>query len=222
DDSMDKGWSLVVHPEDYDRSWTAWKHSLETGEPYQIEYRFKKYDGSYRWFLGRALPLKDEDGKIFKWFGTCTDIHDQKINMDNLAKTKEKLHLINLELSVKNEELMKINNDLDNFIYTASHDLRAPVSNIEGLVLTLDSELEDKSENTAVIFQLIKESIERFKNTIKDLTEITKIQKNLDEEISYISFKETIEEVLGNIRDIILNTHVKITIDINECPEIRF
>ncbi len=56
--SRNQGWSLVLHPEDYQRTLEVWRYSLMTGEPYQIEYRFRRYDGVYRWFLGQALPQK--------------------------------------------------------------------------------------------------------------------------------------------------------------------
>ena len=73
------GWAPVLHPDDLQRCVDAWKHSVDTGEPYEIEYRFRRAsDGSYRWHLGRALPVRDAAGKIRKWFGTCTDIQDQK------------------------------------------------------------------------------------------------------------------------------------------------
>jgi PAS domain S-box-containing protein len=73
------GWMAVLHPEDVPRAREQWNESLASGKTYQIEYRFKRVtDGSYRWFLARALPLRDESGNILKWFGTCTDIHDQK------------------------------------------------------------------------------------------------------------------------------------------------
>lgn len=72
------GWSEVVHPDDRERAWARWRRSLETGEPYSVEYRFRRHDGVYRWFLGQALPQRDESGAIVRWFGTCTDIHDQK------------------------------------------------------------------------------------------------------------------------------------------------
>ncbi len=49
------------------------------GAPYQIEYRLRHADGTYRWVLGRALPIRDTDGQITRWFGTCTDIHEQKL-----------------------------------------------------------------------------------------------------------------------------------------------
>lgn len=74
-----EGWNGMFHPEDQPKAWSAWRHSLETGAPYEIEYRLRNADGTYRWTLGRALPIRDRDGAITRWFGTCTDIHDQKM-----------------------------------------------------------------------------------------------------------------------------------------------
>jgi len=74
-----EGWNGMFHPEDQDRAWSIWRHSLETGEPYEIEYRLRDANGQYRWTLGRALPIRDDKGAITRWFGTCTDIHDQKM-----------------------------------------------------------------------------------------------------------------------------------------------
>jgi PAS domain S-box-containing protein len=72
-------WNGMFHPEDQDRAWAIWRRSLETGEPYEIEYRLRSASGEYRWTLGRALPVRNEQGEIVRWFGTCTDIHDSKI-----------------------------------------------------------------------------------------------------------------------------------------------
>lgn len=74
-----EGWNDVFHPEDQERAWSVWRHSLTTGDPYQIEYRLRHFDGTYRWVLGRALPIRDDAGTITRWFGTCTDIHEQKL-----------------------------------------------------------------------------------------------------------------------------------------------
>ena len=73
-----EGWNDMFHPDDQERARALWQHSLQTGEPYQIEYRLRRYDGQYRWTLGRALPIRDDAGAIVRWFGTCTDIHEQK------------------------------------------------------------------------------------------------------------------------------------------------
>ena len=74
-----EGWSHLLHPDDLLRTQDRWQRALLTGEPYEIEYRFRRAsDGAYRWFLARALPIKDAEGRIVRWFGTCTDIDDQK------------------------------------------------------------------------------------------------------------------------------------------------
>ena len=77
-----EAWNDIFHPDDQDRAWSVWRHSLETGDPYDIEYRLKHFDGTYRWVLGRALPIRDGDHVIVRWFGTCTDIHEQKMALD--------------------------------------------------------------------------------------------------------------------------------------------
>jgi PAS domain S-box-containing protein len=73
-----EGWNGMFHPEDQDRAWSRWEHSLKTGEPYEIEYRLRHHSGAYRWTLGRAMPIRDAEGRIERWFGTCTDIDDLK------------------------------------------------------------------------------------------------------------------------------------------------
>ncbi len=79
------GWQAVLHPDDLQICLERWTHSIETGEYYQVEYRFRRAsDGDYRWHLGKAVPLRDEDGAIIKWFGTSTDIEDQKRSEESL------------------------------------------------------------------------------------------------------------------------------------------
>jgi two-component sensor histidine kinase len=82
----------MFHPEDQERAWQAWRHSLETGEPYQIEYRLRHHSGAYRWTIGRALPLRDPDGRVVRWIGTCTDIDDAK-------RQAEQTEILSRELS---------------------------------------------------------------------------------------------------------------------------
>jgi PAS domain S-box-containing protein len=91
--SKDTGWNTALHPDDQERAWQVWRHSLETGDPYEIEYRFRRFDGTYRWFLGRALPLRDERGTILKWYGTCTDIDDQKKTAEKLEQSEARTRL---------------------------------------------------------------------------------------------------------------------------------
>ncbi|WP_375410120.1 PAS domain S-box protein [uncultured Methylobacterium sp.] len=73
-----EGWNGMFHPDDQQRAWARWRHSLATGDPYEVEYRLRHHSGAYRWTLGRAMPLRDAEGRIERWFGTCTDIEDLK------------------------------------------------------------------------------------------------------------------------------------------------
>jgi PAS domain S-box-containing protein len=89
------GWSAMFHPEDRDRARERWRHSLETGEPYEIEYRLRHHSGEYRWTLGRALPVRDRKGRILRWIGTCTDIdHAKRIAEQNEVLSRELSHRI--------------------------------------------------------------------------------------------------------------------------------
>ena len=88
-------WNGMFHPDDQARAWTRWRHSLATGEPYEIEYRLRHRSGAYRWTLGRALPVRDEKGQITRWIGTCTDIDESKIVAErNETLTRELSHRI--------------------------------------------------------------------------------------------------------------------------------
>lgn len=77
-----EAWNGMFHPDDQDRAWHRWRRSLETGESYEIEYRLRHRSGDYRWTLGRALPIRDGAGDIIRWIGTCTEIHEQKLMME--------------------------------------------------------------------------------------------------------------------------------------------
>ncbi len=66
----------AFHPDDWDRASAAWQHSLKTGQVYECEHRFRRHDGEYRWMIARAVPLRNSEGKIVRWFGTAVDIHD--------------------------------------------------------------------------------------------------------------------------------------------------
>src|SRR5262249_29512323 len=72
------GWAEAIHPDDREQLFEDWKSSLASGIPVDTEARIRRFDSSYRWFLIRANSLKDESGKVLKWYGTCTDIEDRK------------------------------------------------------------------------------------------------------------------------------------------------
>lgn len=78
DEPFGWGWQKWIHDDDLQRCLARWNSAVESGEGYETEYRIRRHDGVYRWHLGRAMPVRDEAGNIVKWFGTCTDVHNQK------------------------------------------------------------------------------------------------------------------------------------------------
>jgi PAS domain S-box-containing protein len=109
DQIQDWRWTQFVHPDDREANVQAWRHALETGEPFHFQHRFRRADGVYRWHLSRALAMRNAGGQILLWIGSCTDIHEQK------------------EIE---EELRRANDDLQQFAYSASHDLQEPIRNV--------------------------------------------------------------------------------------------
>lgn len=89
--SFGAGWLEILHPEDRHIAEEAWNGAVASGLPYEVEYRLRHNDGSYRWVLARGLPLSDGSGAIGRWLGTCTDIHEQKDANDRLETLSQEL-----------------------------------------------------------------------------------------------------------------------------------
>jgi len=95
EEMMGWNWKEVLHPEDLPRCVERWAEALQTGEPYEIEFRLRRgSDGAYLWHVGRALPVHDDKGRIIKWFGTNTDITSRKVIEENLVQLNQQKQLI--------------------------------------------------------------------------------------------------------------------------------
>ena len=92
---------------------TAWMNSVQSGTEYETNFRLRSADGLYRWFQGHTVPLLSAEGKVEKWFGIFTDIHDRK--------------LMELDLSQRTTQLLRSNERLNQFAYAVSHDLQEPL-----------------------------------------------------------------------------------------------
>jgi PAS domain S-box-containing protein len=90
-ESNGDAWMHNLHPDDVIPTTEAWCHSVDTGEPYDIEYRLRRADGEYRWTLARGLPMRDPGGQVIRWFGTCTDIHDHRLALEEREIVSQEL-----------------------------------------------------------------------------------------------------------------------------------
>jgi len=118
----------ILHPDDLERWRDTYFACLREERPFQMEHRFEDpRAGGYRWFLGRAEPIRDETGRLIRWFGTCTDIDDQKRAEERLEKTAAE----------RTASLREAMSQMEEFSYTVSHDLRAPLRAMRGYSQTL-------------------------------------------------------------------------------------
>ncbi|WP_114777693.1 CHASE domain-containing protein [Botryobacter ruber] len=144
------------------------------------------------------------------------------VEVTELVDARKKLVFTNEKLSQKNDELLRINDDLDSFVYTASHDLKSPIANMEGLVTLLRDILNGKlNEEDAQLLDMVASSINKLKQTIADLTEITKVQKDLQSSLEPLSFYEVLENVTGDINALLQETEATVTTDF-EVPGIMY
>ena len=102
----------LVHPDDAEVAAAAWRRSVETGEVYETEFRLRRHDGAYRWFLSRALPIRSDAGAITRWIGTNTDIHEQKLFAAELAAGNRVLSTRVEERTRERDRLWSSTNDL--------------------------------------------------------------------------------------------------------------
>jgi PAS domain S-box-containing protein len=144
-------WYRIFHPDDADRIRKVWLSSLETGEPYELEFRLKNLKGEYIWILGRAVPYYGNDGKISRWFGTCTDI----------------------------QELKRTEAQKDDFISIASHELKTPVTSLKASLQLLNKYKHndnDKKMIPALVEQACRSS-DRVSRLIDDLLNVGKLNQ---------------------------------------------
>lgn len=173
-----------------------------------------------------------QQGKTLGFYALVHDVTDQVNAQEAVLQSEQQakelannLATANEELSKTNEQLTRINSDLDNFIYTASHDLKAPILNIEGLMGALIDELPSDTLQAPVVQQitmLISNSVDRFKRTIEHLTEIIKLQKQNNAEASQVNLADIVDDVQLDLASNVKVSRADIRVDLGDCPIIDF
>jgi two-component system, sensor histidine kinase len=194
--------------------------------PATISREGKSEKGFYHVILH---PILNHKGEVTGVIEIASEVTDSIVAREKLIAREKELEALTKELAAANEELvannedlaqtnqklLRLNSDLDNFIYTASHDLKAPIANIEGLIIALNRSIspEGKTEVDKYI-KLMETSILRFRKTVESLTEVAKLQKEEDV-LDNIGFYEVLEEVKLDLSNAIEET--KTTFEISDC-----
>lgn len=182
EDAMgDRGWANVVHPDDAPTLKANYRNCMSRGVPWESEIRLRRWDGQYRWHISRMIPIRDSEGRIVRWFGTSSDIHDLKQANEELER----------RVAERTAELRAAVREMEGFTYSVSHDLRGPLramSATSKILLSeagealnddmrslLDRQLMAANRLGALIDALLRMSrISRYEmnRTVVDLTEI--------------------------------------------------
>ena len=172
-------WQDIVHPDEREENIRLWIQAVTSGNDFEFSHRFLRHDGEYRWHLSRAIPQRDEHGNIQMWIGASTDIQ----NLKDLDQQK------------------------DNFLSMASHELKTPLTTIKAYGQIAENMLEKKDAQTELaIIKKMGKQVDRLATLIEDLLDITKIHKGkmiYNEEI--FDFTELVNEAIDDMQKI--STH---------------
>lgn len=193
-----EGWNDIFHPEDQERAMQVWQSSLRSGTPYQIEYRLRHHSGDYRWTLGRALPIRNSQGEVIRWMGTCTDIHEQK-------------HIA-LELAEAKSQAERASQTKSKFLANMSHEIRSPMNSVLGYAdLLTESTISDMDRiNYAT---RIQRSGEHLLNIIDDILDLSKVEAGyLSIEKSHFKIVDLVLECVDSLSILAAKKNLKIRV----------
>lgn len=194
-------WQGILHSDDLEPTSEAWTTAVAKATVYEKEHRLLMKNGDYRWHLSRAVPQKDDTGKVLGWFGTATDIHQQKTFAEKLEA----------EVVKRTAELQKAVDDLSDqkkkdekkneFISIASHELKTPLTIAKGFLDVATEMLDEKADaDLQLMIQKANTALSRLNNIIGDFLDVNKMQhgklllnhRNFD---FYEMLRETVEYI---------------------------
>lgn len=208
------GWTNVVHQEDIQSTLKAWKISVKTKTPLNVEHRLRLKTGEWRNFSVKAIPILHADGSIKEWVGVHTDITLQKVAEEkivNFSKELEKqvkdrtkeLALSNQQLEENIMSLKIVNKELESFSYIASHDLQEPLRKIQTLasrIIETETALSDKGKD---YFERMQKAAERMQALITDLLSYSSVHNTKGRNLITTDLNVLIEEVKNQLSEII-------------------
>ena len=192
-------WEKLMHPDDLPETLAAWSRCMRTGEPYEVNQRLRHHSGEWRWLLTRARPLRNTDGQIHKWVGTCTDIHEQQ--------TIE-------------SALRQANADLESFSFAAAHDLQEPLRMVTSYTQLLARRFEGKlDEDSRELVDTIVTGAKRISLLIQDLLAYTSVSRSMEQEKESVDLNRALQRALEHLGESIEGTGAEIASSPLPCVE---
>ena len=193
------GWQKVHHPDHVQQVVAKISKCFQSGEVWEDTFPLRGRDGNYRWFLSLAVPIRDLDGKILRWFGTNTDITERKKFEEHLVKTVG--------------ELKRSNDELQQFAYVASHDLQEPLRMVASYTQLLAKRYKGRLDADADEFiDYAVDGCNRMQGLIQDLLAYSRAGTN-GKELLKISSEKALKDALANLRATIEESGAVVTHD---------
>ncbi|GAB2976136.1 hypothetical protein GCM10027049_08610 [Mucilaginibacter puniceus] len=176
EDTQKKDWRKVVnHPDDYELTIQRYNAAIKAGTVFEMENRYRRYDGTYRWHLNRAVPLRDEKGEIVFWVGTATDIEDQKQEMERK----------------------------DEFIGVASHELKTPLTSLKGYLQLISYKKGELSPAVKQYIDKAIVALNKLQNLVNDLLDVSKINAGrLEYNMEPVNLTELLKACIENAKHV--------------------
>ncbi|WKL57670.1 response regulator [Asticcacaulis sp. ZE23SCel15] len=198
---MGEGWVEVLHPDDRDRTVQHWADAVAGRAAYDIEYRLRRFDGAYRWFKTRGVSVRDDDGQVRIWYGTCTDIQNSV---------------------VAREQAESANRAKSEFLANMSHEIRTPLNAIVGLT-NIMLHYRTQPEKHEKYLLTMKDSAEALMDLINDVLDFAKLEAD-KVELDYgpCDLKQVLEDSLSIISVKAQEKGLEQALDYDFDPDVRF
>ena len=195
DQMKGRGWRMLHHPDHMQRVVTNFDECLRTGRVWEDTFPLRGKDGRYRWFLSRAIPIRDSTGKIQLWFGTNTDITELQEAREALASSHQELEK---RVAERTSSLTEAIAQMEEFSYSVSHDLRAPVRAMQGYAqATLEDYGDILDERGREYLNHIVRSGERMDRLVRDLLVYSRIART-DLQLQPVSLDRLVSDIVSH------------------------
>lgn len=189
----------ALHRDHVLRCYSQWNHSIKTEQPFEEEYLLRRHDGIYRWHIGRAHPLRNNDGRIILWVGTCTDIDEQKRTAEQLQMSHAKLKMIEAELIMAKENAELANATKSQFLANMSHEMRTPLGVILGMIDLLKDQSTPMVERDGLL-QMMQKNAQQLLKLIDQVLDLSKVEADsLQVENVRFPIRDLVHEVISSL-----------------------
>lgn len=231
------GWTNAIHPDEAEQAGAAFRAANAQQTPYNAVFRLKTKAGAYRWVVDAGLPKFNSNGEFEGFVGSVVGIHERKmaehalrLASQKLAKTNKELRAANqqsqqanLDLAATNEQLTRINQDLDNFVYTASHDLRQPVNNLAGVFEELKRSATFHDPEAEQLIEMFEGALHQIHSTIQELAEVVHVERRNEQFTpEAVELLPLTNGVIQSIQSQATALHAEFQLDFSAAPTIRF